>query len=298
MPSFEQYIGNGLAPAGKPLICRDREDGRYLADDDLGLRTAVNTALAVNMPLLVSGEPGTGKSTLAWSIASELGMGEVLEFATRSDHTSRDVLYSFDHLRRLFDAQSGDAKARDPRNYLALRALGVAIAAPVQRVVLIDEIDKAPRDFPNDLLNEIERSAFVVPETNERYAAKVPPVVVITSNSERELPDAFLRRCIFHYIEFPKPERLGRILQERLARLNPSAQLCTIAIQRFSELRSIAGLDHRPGTAELINWMAVLIRAGIDVQQLAHAGLTTLPFLGALLKTKRDHERLRSIGGR
>lgn len=295
-PRFERYHGNGMPPAGQQVRCRDLEDGRYLADDDLGLRTAVNTALAVSMPLLVSGEPGTGKSTLAWSIATELGLGEVLEFLTRSDHVSRDVLYSFDHLRRLFDAQTGDPRAREPRNYLELRALGAAIASETQRVVLIDEIDKAPRDFPNDLLNEIERSNFVITETSERYTAKQPPVVVITSNSERELPDAFLRRCIFHHIEFPRPERLVRILRERLGHLNPSSQLCIIAVERFNALRLLSGLERKPGTAELINWVSVLIRAGIDAKQLDNTILADLPFIGALLKKKRDHDRLRMSG--
>jgi MoxR-like ATPase len=180
--SWMRYRGDGTTPSGVPAQSRG-EHGRYLADERLV--TAVNTALAVGQPILVTGEPGTGKTMLAWSIASELGLGDVLEFHTRSDNQARDALYEFDYMLRFYHAQIRDARAEQLESYIRWQALGEAIRSPTERVVLIDEIDKAPRDFPNDLLDELDKMEFRVPELALTHRAVYRPVVIITSNSER-----------------------------------------------------------------------------------------------------------------
>ena len=198
--TWMRYKGDGSTPSDAAVQNRG-ETGRYLADPKLV--TAVNTALAVEQPLLVTGEPGTGKTMLAWSIASELGLGPVLEFHTRSDNQARDTLYDFDYLLRFYHAQTRDARAENLESYIRWQALGEAIRSETPRVVLIDEVDKAPRDFPNDLLDELDRMEFRVPELGLICKSARRPVVVVTSNSERQLPDPFLRRCIFHRIDVP-----------------------------------------------------------------------------------------------
>jgi MoxR-like ATPase len=248
----------------------------------------VNTALAVEQPLLVTGEAGTGKTMLAWSIAAELGLGSVLAFHTRSDHQARDTLYEVDHLLRFYHAQTGDPTAKSIESYVRWHALGEAIRSPHLRVVLIDEVDKAPRDFPNDLLDEIDRMEFRVPELGASYAAAFRPIVVITSNSERQLPDPFLRRCVFHRIDFPTGPRLQAILQERLGHLNIRRRLIETAVARFEQLRAMQGWEKLPSTAELIAWVRVLHTAGIDPEELAKTSLRELPFQGTLAKTQQD----------
>lgn len=287
--NWRRYRGDGTTPPGAVPQTRG-ERGHYLADPELV--TAVNTALAVEQPLLVTGQSGTGKTTLAWSIASELGLGDVLEFHTRSDHQAQDVLFSFDNLRRFYHAQCGDKRAEDPANYITYQPLGQAIRAAHQRVVLIDEIDKAPRDFPNDLLDEIDRMGFTVPDTGERFDAASRPVVVITSNSERQLPDPFLRRCVFHEIQFPTPERLLQILTERLGHLELSETLATVATERFLELRELSGLEKQPATGELIVWVKVLRQAGVNADALKRVPISELPFPGAIVKTRHDRQVL------
>ena len=288
-PSFLRYRGDGRTAPGCPPQRRG-EQGSYLADKDLVL--AVNTALAVGQPLLLTGEPGTGKTMLAWSVASELGLGDVLEFHTRSDHQARDTLYSFDNLRRFYDAQNRDPRAEDLNHYVRLEPLGQAIASPTQRVVLIDEIDKAPRDFPNDLLDELDAMKFLVHETGVEYRAAIRPVVIITSNSERQLPAPFLRRCVFHHIAFPSRERLEQILAERLGHLQLSDGLAKAAIMRFEELRRLDGWEKLPATSELLSWVRVLLAASIDEAEIKSGALATLPLLSALVKTRADLERL------
>jgi MoxR-like ATPase len=288
-PSWMRYRGDGSTPQGHVAETRG-EHGRYLADSRLV--TAVNTAITVEQPLLVTGEPGTGKTMLAWSIASELGLGSVLEFHTRSDNTARDALYEFDYLLRFYHAQTRDPRAEQLESYIRWRALGEAIRSHSLRVVLIDEIDKAPRDFPNDLLDELDRMEFRVPELSQTYAATERPIVVITSNSERQLPDPFLRRCIFHRIDFPSGDRLQAILRERLGHLNLSARLVEAATARFEQLRRVPGFEKLPSTAELIAWVRVLHAAGVDPNALGATPLKDLPFTGALIKSEQDQQVL------
>ena len=287
--SWMRYRGDGSTPAGAESQSRG-EHGRYLADARLA--TAVNTALAVEQPLLVTGEPGTGKTMLAWSIATELGLGPVLEFHTRSDNQARDTLYDFDYLLRFYHAQTRDARAENLESYIRWQALGLAIRSADPRVVLIDEIDKAPRDFPNDLLDELDRMEFHVPELALSCRATHRPVVVITSNSERQLPDPFLRRCIFHRIDFPSGERLQAILRERLGHLKLADRLVSVATTRFEQVRQVPGLEKKPSTAELIAWVRVLQASGIDPEALAGLRLSELPFPGALVKSEQDSSLL------
>jgi MoxR-like ATPase len=288
--SWIKYRGDGKPPDGKPYDSRG-ERGRYIAKDNTGLVTAVNTAIAVQQPLLVTGESGSGKTMLAWSIASELGMLPVLEFHTRSDHRARDVLFSIDNLKRFYEAQIGDVRAKDLSNYVDYMPLGEAFLSPVQRVVLIDEIDKAPRDFPNDLLDEIDKMAFTPPGAKVPVPANHRPIVIITSNSERPLPDPFLRRCVFHRLAFPE-KNLVEILRERLGP-EPSDRLIKVAVERFMNLRSDAlQLEKLPSTGEMITWVSMLVRAGIEPDRLQQTPLNDLPFLCTLIKSERDGKRL------
>jgi MoxR-like ATPase len=287
--SWFRYKGDGSAPAGQEYESRG-EKGRYLAGSQLV--TAVNTAITIEQPLLIVGESGTGKTMLAWSIASELGLLPVLEFHTRSDHRARDVLFMIDNLRRFYDAQVKDERATNLENYVAWQALGEAIRSKKQRVVLIDEIDKAPRDFPNDLLDEIDRMEFRLPElTDKPFRATERPVVIITSNNERQLPEPFLRRCVFHRISFPTDTELHAILRERLQDLKLEEKLIQAATARFMALRDDGlRLEKKPATGELLSWVKVLVRAKVDPNRLAETPLRDLPFLGALLKNQGDFD--------
>ncbi len=292
MPTFDRYRWYGDRSA------EQREKERYLASRRLA--TAVNTALAAELPLLITGEPGTGKSTLARSIADQLSI-ELYEFHTRSDHQARDLLYSFDNLRRFYDAQAHGPGLQEPSSYVELGALGRAIKegdAGKESVVLIDEIGKAPRDFPNDLLDVLDRMRFRIAEMKEdtkdlkkEYCSSVRPLVVITSNSERQLPDAFLRRCVFHHLDFPDREALPQSLAAPIGPELPET-LAGTAIARFLEIRGLPALEKRPATHELITWVRVLLRAGVP-EDLPSRRLGELPHLGALLKTRLD---LESVG--
>jgi MoxR-like ATPase len=339
-----------IPPQG--LVGRDRKP--YLPDH--GLLVAANTAIALGRPLLLTGEPGCGKTDFAWAVAQHLdgrrtGPRQGLcECHVRSDTRARDLLYHYDALRRFGDAQHGDQQAKraaeDPRNYVELQPLGLALVAPIRQVVLIDEIDKAPRDLPNDLLRELERGEFEIPEipvlladdaVTTRFAPwgekgqqplrrqmKPPvgeerrPIIIITSNVERQLPDAFLRRCVFYHIRFPDKDRLSEILRKRradtAARVDVSAQArddayidCVVSL--FLALRTHAGLHKKPSTAELLDWTGGLDEAyafdGVFARIGALAGaLDTktakftnytwhdVPGLSCLLKLREDLDAL------
>jgi MoxR-like ATPase len=212
----------------------------------------------------------------------------VLEFHTKSTSTARDLLYQVDSLRRFYDASVRDANAKDVGKYLTYRALGEAIRSPVTTVVLIDEIDKAPRDFPNDLLHEIDRMEFEVPEVDPplRFRAKAKHFVLITSNSERRLPMPFLRRCVYAHVEFPDADTLTRIVELHCGR--PSRSFAALAVRRFLELRAVVGLTKVPATSELIAWTRVLQRIGIDEARLANAPIGALPAVESLIKMVDD----------
>jgi len=290
--SWFRYKGDGSTPPGGDYDSRG-EKGKYLAGPDLV--TAVNTALTIEQPLLVVGESGTGKTMLAWSIASELGLLPVLEFHTRSDHRASDLLFKIDNLHRFYDATIQDPRAKSFENYVKWQPLGEAIRSETQCVVLIDEIDKAPRDFPNDLLDEIDKMEFRLPELSDRaFRATERPIVVITSNNERQLPEPFLRRCVFHRIEFPNDAELCAILRQRLGHLQLEDKLIEAAVNRFVALRDDAlRLEKKPATGELISWLKLLIKARVHPARLAATPLRDLPFPGTLVKNNGDFEIVR-----
>jgi MoxR-like ATPase len=246
-----------------------------------GLEAAVNCALALERPLLVRGEPGTGKTELAHAVAAALGLG-LIHWPVKSTTRAQDGLYVYDTVQRLYDSRFGDGDVRDIRRYIKLGPLGQAFSSEKRLVLLIDEVDKADLEFPNDLLHELDRMRFVIGETREEVAARERPVVVITSNAEKELPDAFLRRCVFHFIEFPDRELMARIVRVHHPRLE--RELLEQALTAFYALRDTHGLRKRPSTSELIDWIAALKRAGVASVELEEG----LPFLGALLKREQD----------
>ena len=258
---------------------RFRGTERYLTNE--ALEAAVNCALALERPLLVKGEPGTGKTLLAEAIAEELE-SELITWHVKSTTRAQDGLYVYDTVQRLYDSRFGDGDVKDIKQYIKLGPLGLALRAPKRRVLLIDEIDKADLEFPNDLLHELDRMRFKIVETGEEVAAFERPVVVITSNNEKELPDAFLRRCVFHFIDFPEPEFMRQIVRVHHPDLGAELQEQTLKV--FYELRNMGRLRKRPSTSELIDWIAVLKKAGIEGVKLEQ----TLPFLGALLKKEQD----------
>src|SRR3984893_7728332 len=258
---------------------RFRGTDRYLTSS--ALESAVNCALALERPLLVRGEPGTGKTQLAEAIAGGLGL-RLIHWPVKSTTRAQDGLYVYDTVQRLYDSRFGDGDVRDIRRYIKLGPLGEAFASKERRVLLIDEVDKADLEFPNDLLHELDRMRFRVGETGDEVVARERPVVVITSNAEKELPDAFLRRCVFHFIEFPEKDLMARIV--RVHHPDLDQKLLDQALRAFYALREVDGLRKRPSTSELIDWIAVLRRAGIASVEL-EAGM---PFLGALLKREQD----------
>jgi MoxR-like ATPase len=251
----------------------------YLTSSEL--EAAVNCALALQRPLLVRGEPGTGKTQLAEALAKALGL-TLIHWPVKSTTKAQDGLYVYDTVQRLYDSRFGDGDVRDIRRYIKLGPLGEAFAAKERRVLLIDEVDKADLEFPNDLLHELDRMRFRVSETGDEVIARERPVVVITSNAEKELPDAFLRRCVFHYIEFPERDLMARIV--RVHHPDLGNKLLDEALRAFYALRDVQGLRKRPSTSELIDWIAVLRRAGIASVELEEG----MPFLGALLKREQD----------
>lgn len=251
----------------------------YLTSE--ALESAVNCALVLSRPLLVKGEPGTGKTLLAEAIAEALGM-PLLRWHVKSTTRAQDGLYVYDTVQRLYDSRFGDGDVKDIRRYIRMGPLGEAFTAPKRVVLLIDEVDKADIEFPNDLLHELDRMRFSITELNEEVVAKERPVVIITSNNEKELPDAFLRRCVFHFIDFPDATLMKRILDVHHPDLD--AKLAEQALKTFYELREMKRLRKRPSTSELVDWIAVLKNAGVKGVKLD----STLPFLGALIKKEQD----------
>jgi MoxR-like ATPase len=256
----------------------------YIAGEEL--RAAVDVAVALERPLLVRGEPGTGKTLLAEAIAESLGL-ELLVWGVKSTTRAQDGLYVYDTVQRLYDSQFGEGDPADIARYIRLGRMGEAFDAPSRVVLLIDEIDKADLEFPNDLLWELDRMSFHIPETGRTVTARERPVVVVTSNAEKELPDAFLRRCVFHYIAFPDIEEMEAIVRVHHPGLDDA--LLAAALQAFYVLRSFDGLQKRPSTSELIDWVQALVIAGVPADRV----LSELPFLGVVLKTPQDVEMAR-----
>lgn len=256
----------------------------YIADKDL--MVAVNAAIRLERPLLVKGEPGTGKTELARQIAAALGL-ELLEWNVKSTTKAQQGLYEYDAVSRLRDSQLGDERVHDVRNYLRKGKLWQAFEAGKKVVLLIDEIDKADIEFPNDLLQELDRMEFHVYETGETIRARERPIVIITSNNEKELPDAFLRRCFFHYIRFPEPETLARIVEVHYPGIKQT--LVAAALTRFYEIRDVPGLKKKPSTSEALDWIRLLVADDLDPADLSADKKTILPKLhGALLKNEQD----------
>jgi len=247
------------------------------------LRDAVNVACALEKPLLIRGEPGTGKTVLAEAIAANLGM-TLLTWHIKSTTKAQEGLYVYDTVARLNDARFGDRDVADIRQYIKLGPLGQALRAEKRVVLLIDEIDKADMEFPNDLLHELDRMSFAVAETGDQFTATERPIVVITSNNEKELPDAFLRRCVFHYIEFPDKESMTNIV--RVHHPDVQDELLRQVLLRFYWLRELPEIRKRPSTSELIDWIAALRRGGISAEAIQRE----LPFLGVLVKRESDIE--------
>jgi len=257
----------------------------YVASDEL--KTAVNAAIRLERPLLIKGEPGTGKTLLAQEIADVIG-APLIAWHIKSTTRAQQGLYEYDAVARLRDSQLGEARVHEIRNYIVRGKLWEAFDADVQPVLLIDEIDKADIEFPNDLLRELDRMEFYVYETRELVRARHRPIIIITSNNEKELPDAFLRRCFFHYIRFPDAETMERIIAVHQPALK--RDLLAAALTRFFSLRETPGLKKRPSTSELLDWIKLLVAEDIPASALREeperAGLP--PLYGALLKNEQD----------
>ncbi len=256
----------------------------YVATEDL--EVAVNAAIALERPLLVKGEPGTGKTELARQVSDSLGM-RMIEWHVKSTTRAQQGLYEYDAVSRLRDSQLGDERVHDVANYIRKGKLWEAFEADERVVLLIDEVDKADIEFPNDLLQELDRMEFHVYETGETIRARHRPIVVITSNNEKELPDAFLRRCFFHFIRFPDMETLKRIVAVHHPGIKD--RMLTAALTRFYEIREQPGLKKKPSTSEVIDWLKLLLAEDLTAADLQRDGAEALPKLhGALLKNEQD----------
>ena len=271
---------------------------RYIATADL--KVAVNAAVALERPLLIKGEPGTGKTVLAYEVAKAFD-APLITWHVKSTTKAHNGLYEYDAVSRLRDSQLGEARVQDVRNYLKKGKLWEAFTSPTRPVLLIDEIDKADIEFPNDLLQELDRMEFYVQEIDETIRAEVRPIVIITSNNEKELPDAFLRRCFFHYIRFPDAETLAAIVDVHFPGIKP--RLVAEALKTFYEIRDTPGLKKKPSTSELLDWIKLLLNEDGDAATLRERDGRKLipPLHGALLKNEQDihlFERLAFLGRR
>jgi MoxR-like ATPase len=264
----------------------------YVATNDL--KIAVNAAIRLERPLLIKGEPGTGKSVLAAEVASALG-APLIEWHIKSTTKAQQGLYEYDAVSRLRDGQLGDERVKNIANYIKRGKLWDAFAAPKRSVLLIDEIDKADIEFPNDLLQELDRMEFFVYETGETIKAQTRPIVVITSNNEKELPDAFLRRCFFHFIKFPDTETMRQIVEVHFPGLKN--RLVADALRVFYELRDVPGLKKKPSTSELLDWLKLLLNEDIDPALLRESDPRKLvpPLAGALIKNEQDTHLLERL---
>jgi MoxR-like ATPase len=269
------------------MTASDRFEGtsNYIATDDL--KIAVNAAVTLERPLLIKGEPGTGKTVLAYELARALN-APLITWHVKSTTKAHNGLYEYDAVSRLRDSQLGEERVHDVRNYLKKGKLWEAFTSPVRPVLLIDEIDKADIEFPNDLLQELDRMEFYVQETDETIRAEIRPVVVITSNNEKELPDAFLRRCFFHYIRFPDEETMKSIVEVHFPGIKD--RLVSGALKTFYAVRDTPGLKKKPSTSELLDWLKLLLVEDIDPETLREKTPNKLipPLHGALLKNEQD----------
>ncbi len=257
---------------------------RYISTEDLTI--AVNASITLERPLLVKGEPGTGKTELARQIAENLGV-DIFEWNIKSTTRAQQGLYEYDAVSRLRDSQLGDAKIKNISNYIRKGKIWEAFENKNKCVLLIDEIDKADIEFPNDLLQELDRMDFYVYETGQTIKAKTRPIIIITSNNEKELPDAFLRRCFFHYIKFPDIDTLGKIIEVHFPKIKKS--LLEKALVKFFEIRETPGLKKKPSTSEALDWLKLLLAEDISPLDLKNDGKDLLPKLhGALLKNEQD----------
>ena len=256
-----------------------KSSGEYVASEQL--MSAVNIAMALEKPLLIKGEPGTGKTMLAQAVSNALDR-KLIIWNIKSTTKAQDGLYVYDVVQRLYDSQFGGANVADIERYVKLGKLGEAFSADDDVVLLIDEIDKADIEFPNDLLWELDRMEFYIPETGRTVTAKKRPVVIITSNAEKELPDAFLRRCVFHYIEFPSQELMSEIVRVHFPDLEQN--ILNAALSAFYRIRQMPGLQKKPATSELVDWIRALTLSGIPAEKIESA----LPFAGVLLKKNED----------
>ncbi|MFV0295600.1 MAG: AAA family ATPase [Hyphomicrobiaceae bacterium] len=257
----------------------------YVATDDL--KVAVNAAITLERPLLIKGEPGTGKTVLAIEVAKALG-APLIEWHIKSTTKAQQGLYEYDAVSRLRDSQLGDERVKDIRNYIKRGKLWEAFTSEERPVLLIDEIDKADIEFPNDLLQELDRMEFFVYELNETVRARRRPIVMITSNNEKELPDAFLRRCFFHYIKFPDPETMKAIVEVHFPGLK--GMLVSEALKIFFDMREVPGIKKKPSTSELLDWLKLLMNEDIGPELLKERDPKKLipPLHGALLKNEQD----------
>lgn len=257
---------------------------QYVATEDLAM--SVNAAITLQRPLLVKGEPGTGKTELARQVAASLGM-ELIEWHVKSTTKAQSGLYEYDAVSRLRDSQLGDARVNDVANYIRQGKIWQAFTAPARVVLLIDEVDKADIEFPNDLLQELDRMEFHVYETGQTVRALHRPVIIITSNNEKDLPDAFLRRCFFHYIRFPDIDTMRKIVDVHFPGIKPA--LLTTALTEFYALRDTPGLKKKPSTSEVLDWLKLLLAEDLGAEDLKREGRAVLPRLhGALLKNEQD----------